>query len=229
MIENKIIVVDDEESLRNLAKTLLEGEGFMVITCKDTDEGYKRIIRSKPNLALIDINMPTVGGIELCRMIRKTPEIKNLPVIMLTVESTETNKVVGFENGADDYITKPFSNRELVARIKSLIRRVRRKDKVNKIEYNGLILFLDSRVVTIDKKEISLRPKEFDLLYMFLSKPNVVLNRDFILENVFEYSAAITTRTIDTHIKNLRFALGDWGKHIETVFGVGFKFVPSPK
>lgn len=132
MVETKVIVVDDEESLRSLVKNLLEGEGFMVITCKDTDEGYERMLKSNPDLAIVDINMPTIGGIEFCRTIRQTPALKNILIIMLTVESTETNKVIGLDSGADDYLTKPFSNRELVARVKALLRRSKRKDKVNK-------------------------------------------------------------------------------------------------
>jgi two-component system response regulator ResD len=230
MVESKIIVVDDEENLRSLVKGLLEGEGYMAVTCKDTDEGYQRMLKSKPDLAIVDINMPTVGGIEFCRMIRQTPALKNTPIMMLTVESTETNKVVGFDSGADDYMVKPFSNREFLARVKALIRRSRRKDKMNKIEADGLIMSLEARTVSLKGKKIQLRPKEFDLLYLFLQKPEIVLNREFILENVFEYNVSVTTRTIDTHIKNLRNSLSPWGrKHIKTVFGVGFKFESGNK
>jgi DNA-binding response OmpR family regulator len=174
--------------------------------------------------------MPQIGGVELTRLLRETPETKNLPIIMLTVESTETDKIIGFGVGADDYITKPFSNKELIARINSLLRRVKRKDSANIIECEGLVMNLDSRTVTLNKKNVSLRPKEFDLLHAFLLKPDFVLNRDYILETVFDYNIAVTTRTIDTHIKNLRQALGSsWGKKIETVFGRGFKFVTSQK
>ena len=230
MIETKIVVVDDEESLRTLAKNLLEGEGFMVITCKDTDEGYERMLKSKTDLTIVDINMPTVGVIEFCKIIRQNPVLKNIPIIMLTVESTETNKVTGLDCGADDYLTKPFSNRELVARVKALLRRAKRKDKVNKFEIDNLSLSLESRTVFLNGKEVQLRPKEFDLLYLFLQKPRVVLNREFILENVFDYNISVTTRTIDTHIKNLRNSLKTWGrKHIKTIFGVGFRFDPDKK
>jgi DNA-binding response OmpR family regulator len=228
MVETKIFVVDDEESLRDLVKQLLEQEGFMVITCKDTDEGYNRMVKSKPDLAIVDMNMPTVGGIELVKMIRQTPALKNTLIIMLTVESTETNKVAGFDSGADDYLTKPFSNRELLARVKALLRRSKRKDRVSKVELDGLVVSLEPRTVFLDRKEIKLRPKEFDLLILFLQAPNLVLNREYILENVFEYNISVTTRTIDTHIKNLRNALSPWGKkHIKTIFGVGFKFIPK--
>ena len=230
MIENKIIVVDDEESVRELVADVLETENFKVIKCSDTDEGYKRILRSKPDLVILDVKMPQIGGIELCRLLRENIETKNIPVIMLTVESTETDKIIGLGVGADDYITKPFSNRELVARVRALLRRIARTEEKNiNIEVDGLVMNLEARTVTVKGKEIKLRPKEFDLLHMFLLKPNVVLNREYILENVFNYNIDITTRTIDTHIKNLRQALGIWGDKINTIFGRGFKFVPDLK
>ena len=131
MTDAKIVIVDDEESIRSLLKDLLESNNFKVLTCKDTDEGYKRILKSLPDLAILDLKMPQIGGVELTRLLRETQETKNLPIIMLTVESTETDKIIGFGVGADDYITKPFSNKELIARINSLLRRVNRKETVN--------------------------------------------------------------------------------------------------
>jgi two-component system response regulator ResD len=171
--------------------------------------------------------MPRIGGIELCRLLRENPQTKSIPIIMLTVESSETDKVIGLEVGADDYITKPFSGRELIARVNSLLRRANRKEEAEVIKIDGLEMNLVSRTVLLNKKQVVLRPKEFDLLYMFLKKPNVVLGREYILESVFNCQAIITTRTIDTHIKNLRHALGPWGKRIVTVFGRGFKFIPG--
>ncbi len=230
MIENnKIVIVDDEEEIRELVADVLEADNFKVIKCADTDEGYKRILKSKPDLAILDVKMPQIGGIELCRLLRSDPATKNMPVIMLTVESTETDKVIGLGVGADDYITKPFSNKELIARIRALLRRVSRKEESSDIKIDGLVMNLDARTVILNSKEIKLRPKEFDLLHMFLIKQNIVLSRDFILENVFEYNVAVTTRTIDTHIKNLRQALGEWGDKIVTIFGRGFKFVPGTR
>ena len=230
MIENKIVIVDDDEAIRELVSDVLEAENFKVIKCADTDEGYKRILKSKPDLVILDVKMPQIGGIELCRLLRENIETKNIPVIMLTVEATETDKVIGLGVGADDYITKPFSNRELVARVKALLRRVSMTEsKTVNLEVDGLIMNLEARTVTIKGKELKLRPKEFDLLYMFLLKPNIVLSREYILENVFDYNIGVTTRTIDTHIKNLRQALGSWGDKINTIFGRGFKFVPDVK
>ena len=226
MFESKIIVVDDDETIRELVADVLEKENVKVIKCFDTDDGYKKILKLKPDLIILDVKMPQIGGIELCRLLRETAETKDIPVIMLTVESTEIDKVIGLGVGADDYITKPFSNKELVARIRALLRRVTRTKNTN-LEADGLIMNLESMSVSIKDKKIKLRPKEFDLLHMFLLKPNIVLSREYILENVFNYNIEVTTRTIDTHIKNLRQALGPWGNKIVTIFGRGFQFVPS--
>jgi DNA-binding response OmpR family regulator len=229
MITRKILLVDDDEHLLSLVQDVLEREKYMVITCTDTEEGYTRILKSQPDLVLLDVKVPRIGGIELCRLLRQNPLTKKIPIIMLTVESSETDKVIGLQMGADDYVTKPFSSKELVARINSVLRRVNQKDDIDSIKVDGLEMNLVSRTVVSNKKSITLRPKEFDLLYMFLQKPNVVLTREYILENVFECQALITTRTIDTHIKNLRHALGPWSKRIITVFGRGFKLVPENK
>jgi DNA-binding response OmpR family regulator len=229
MITRKILLVDDDEHLLSLVQDVLEREKYMVITCTDTEEGYTRILKSQPDLVLLDVKVPRIGGIELCRLLRQNPLTKKIPIIMLTVESSETDKVIGLQMGADDYVTKPFSSKELVARINSVLRRVNQKDDIDSIKVDGLEMNLVSRTVVNNKKSITLRPKEFDLLYMFLQKPNVVLTREYILENVFECQALITTRTIDTHIKNLRHALGPWSKRIITVFGRGFKLVPENK
>ncbi|MDR3306541.1 MAG: response regulator transcription factor [Endomicrobium sp.] len=226
----KIIVIDDEESLRSLAKQLLEDEGFIVITCKDTDEGYSKMLISKPDLIIVDMNMPSIGGMEFVKKIRRDPILKNTLIIMLTVESAENDKITSFDSGADDYLTKPFSNRELVARITALLRRARRKNRVAKLEVDGLVLSLESKTVLLNRKEVHLRPKEFDLLYLFLQNPEIVLDRQLILKDIFEYNMSVTTRTIDTHIKNLRSTLRPWGdRHIKTIFGVGFKFTLNKK
>jgi two-component system alkaline phosphatase synthesis response regulator PhoP len=227
MIQKRILVVDDEEHIRNFMIDLLESNGYMAMACPDTDSGYKKALKSKPDLIILDIKMPQIGGIELCRLLRESTQTKNIPIIMLTVESSETDKVIGLEIGADDYITKPFSSKELLARVKALLRRSTRKEEVEVIRTDGLEINLVSRTVTLNKKQIELRPKEFDLLHMFLKKPNAVLTREYILESIFGCKEFIATRTIDTHIKNLRKSLGSWSKRIKTVFGRGFKFVPK--
>ncbi|MBN1622162.1 MAG: response regulator transcription factor [Endomicrobiales bacterium] len=225
MLAKRILVIDDEEHIRNFLVDLLESKNYMVMTCADTDSGYKKATKSKPDLIILDLKMPQIGGVELCRLLRENPQTKGIPIIMLTVESSETDKVIGLEIGADDYITKPFSSKELIARVNALIRRAVRKEEVDVLEVDNLVMNLSSRTVTLNKKAITLRPKEFDLLHMFLKKPNVVLNREYILESIFGCKEFIATRTIDTHIKNLRRSLGPWGKKIKTVFGRGFKFI----
>jgi len=228
MVYKKIIIVDDEENIRSLIIDYLEDKGFVVIGCSNTDDGYKRIVKSKPDLAILDLRMPSIGGAELCRLLRQTEETKTIPIIMLTVESSETDKVMGLEIGADDYIVKPFSLKELLARIKALLRRADGMQSEQRTLSNGdLEINIESHTVTIADKVVELRPKEFDLLVLFLQKPNILLDRSFILENIFGYKVPVSTRTIDTHIKNLRQALGPkYGEKIITVFSRGFKFVP---
>lgn len=227
MIKQKILVVDDDENILSLLTDVLERENFVVTTAMDTDEGYKKALKSQPDLIILDIKMPKVGGIELCRMLREDVRTKNVPIIMLTVESSETDKVIGFEVGADDYVTKPFSTKELVARIKSLLRRINRTEvKTETVKIDNLEIDTVSRTVKVGNKIVYLRPKEFELLVLFTKKPNVVLTREYILESIFGYKTTLHSRTIDTHIKNLRRALGPVGKKIKTVFGYGFKFVP---
>ncbi len=227
-MKKKILVIDDEEEILSLVSDILEKEGFLVITATNTEDGFKKAISSQPDLIITDVTMPKIGGIELCRILRSDERTKFIPVIMLTVLSSETDKIIGLEIGADDYITKPFSNKELIARVKALLRRfqILNEKSSQKVLQNGaLIVDLNSRVVTINKKQIYLTPKEFDLLVLFLQKPNVVLTREFILETVFGYRVPVPTRTVDTHIKNLRKKIGLFGKRIKTVFGYGFKFV----
>jgi len=171
--------------------------------------------------------MPKIGGIELCRILRNDVRTKSTPIIMLTVLSSETDKVIGLEIGADDYITKPFSPKELVARVKALLRRKEMTEEPQQlIKYQNLTVNLNSREVKLKEQQIQLTPKEFDLLVLFLQRPNIVLTREYLLEAVFEYKIPVPTRTIDTHIKNLRKKLGRIGRKIITVFGYGFKFIP---
>jgi DNA-binding response OmpR family regulator len=229
MIKNLIVIVDDDDGIRELVGDLLEFENFKVIKCANTDDGYKKILKYKPDLIFLDVKMPQIGGIELCRILRQEQATKNIPIIMLTVESTEHDKVTGLGVGADDYITKPFSNQELIARVRAILRRTGRKEEKQVLKLNGLIMDLEARRVTVSGKEIMLRPKEFDLLQMFLSKQDMVVSKELILEKIFDYNSDVNTRTVDTHIKNLRQALGGWSGKIVTVFGKGFKLVKNDK
>src|SRR3989339_1500140 len=227
MIKKKILIIDDEDSIRSLLTDVLEQNNFMAISCPDTDEGYERILKSKPDLIILDVKVPRIGGIELCRILRNNIETAQIPIMMLTVESTETDKVIGFEVGADDYVTKPFSSKELLARVNSLLRRASRHDDNDEtIKTGSMEIDMKAQSVTINRKPIKLRPKEFDILVLFVKNQNIVFDRTYILENVFGYKIPVSTRTVDTHIKNLRHSLGGYGDKIVTVFGRGFKFVP---
>jgi DNA-binding response OmpR family regulator len=222
--KKRIIVVDDEKIIVDLVTDVLENDGFNVISADSTVSGENKIIKLKPDLALLDVEMPVIGGIELCRKLRANPQTKTLPIIFLTASSSVEDKVKGLEVGGDDYVTKPFSSQELIARISALLRRIKRKGSSHKIECDGLSLEADTRKVFLNKKEIRLRPKEFDLLCFFLQNQGIVMSKEYILEMVFGYTSNTVTRTLDTHIKNLRYNLGKWGDRIKTVFGEGFTF-----
>jgi len=218
-MKKRILVIDDDENILNLLTDILEAENFQVITANNTEDGYKKATTLQPDLIITDITMPKIGGLELCRLLRNDIRTKSTPIIMLTVLSSDTDKVIGLEIGADDYITKPFSTKELVARVKAHLRRKEMiKEPQQIIKYQNLTLNLNSREVKLGDKQIQLTPKEFDLLVLFLQRPNVVLTREYILETVFEYKVPVPTRTIDTHIKNLRKKLGEIGKKIKKHF-----------
>ncbi|MDW8056243.1 MAG: response regulator transcription factor [Elusimicrobiota bacterium] len=229
MKKYKILVIDDDENILSLITDILEKEGFLVITSTNTEDGFKKAVNSQPDIIITDVSLPNIGGIELTRMLKSDKKTKHIPVIMLTVLSSETDKVIGLEVGADDYITKPFSQKELVARIKSLLRlkeTLQQKYQPRILKLNDLEVNLDEHKVTVKDKIVHLTPKEFDLLVLFLEKPNILLTREFILETVFNYKVNIQTRTIDTHIKNLRKKISPYGKHIKTIHSQGYKFVP---
>ena len=221
------LLVEDDKNLGVILKKYLEAKGIPVTLCSNGEDALNTFKNGKFNFCILDVMMPLMDGFTLSQEIKKLD--KKVPIIFLTAKTTQQDVLTGFNLGADDYITKPFSNKELVARIRALLRRTNRVQEDSTLIVDNLVMNLEARTVEIKGKEIKLRPKEFDLLHMFLLKPNNVLTREFILENVFEYNVAVTTRTIDTHIKNLRQALGSWGDKIKTIFGRGFKFVPDSK
>lgn len=221
----KVLAVDDDENILSLITDILEQEGFAVITANNTDDGFEKSVKSQPDVIILDVKMPRIGGIELCRKLREEPKTKNIPIMMLTVESSETDKVIGLEIGADDYVVKPFSKKEFVARIRALLRRSKNlSQQEQKIKFDNVEIDPITRTVTVDNKEVYFTAKEFDLLYLLVSKPGVVFTRQQILESVFGYHVVVESRTVDTHIKNIRKKLGKYGDKIETVYSVGFKF-----
>ncbi|MFZ7101957.1 MAG: response regulator transcription factor [Peptococcaceae bacterium] len=215
-----ILLVEDEDKMRNVLKIYLENEGYHVVEAVDGSEACMLLKGKKYSLIILDIMLPEVDGLTLCKEIRKNSSV---PIIFLTARSEEFDKLLGFELGADDYITKPFSPKEFVARVNAIIRRSHN----NTIDYNCLVLNsvkinLNSKQVFIDHKEIFLTPKEYELLYFLAKNPNKVFSREQLLNYVWGYDFLGDLRTVDTHIKQLRAKLGDCKDYIHTVWGSGY-------
>ena len=230
-LDKKILVIDDEQNIRELIKFNLESEGYQVLVAADGQEGLNKLDDST-DLIVLDLMLPEIDGLALCRKIRNNNSYINIPIIMLTAKGEEVDRVLGLEMGADDYMTKPFSPRELTARIKAVLRRVNnsmyQKDNKTKednslIKKGNLELNIDSHEVKKDGELINLTPKEFELLKYLLINSNKVLTRDILLEKIWGYQYSGDTRTVDVHIRRLRKKIGK--NNISTVRGVGYKFV----
>mgnify|MGYP001024855749 CR=1 FL=1 len=226
MAKEKILVVDDEPDLVELVKDVLERNDYSVISAGNADLAIKKVRQSKPDLIILDLNLPGIGGIEVCRILKRDKKTSSIPIIMLTVKSTETDKIAGLEAGADDYMTKPFSTGELVARVKAVLRRILYVGEQKEVLVSGDIR-LDSteHMVYVKNKPIDLTPKEFNLLYLLMKKKGKVLSRTFLMENIWGYEYLGGTRTVDVHVRHLREKLGKEAEKIETIEGVGYKFV----
>ena len=224
----KILVADDEPNIVRLLRLYLRNEGYDVVAAGNGREALERFHHDAPDLVLLDLMMPELGGFEVCSEIRRE---SNVPVLMLTARSEDVDKIVGLEMGADDYITKPFNPREVVARVKAALRR-REWDRSTEAERDAITIgnvHLDpaSRDVTVDGNRVKLRQREFDLLHAFLRHPNVVLDRERLLSLVWGQDYYGDTRTIDVHVAWLRDKLSEAEPKIETVWGVGYKLVPA--
>ncbi|MFB0527004.1 MAG: response regulator [bacterium] len=226
MAKQKILVVDDEPDLVELVKDVLERNNYFVISARNADLAIKKVRESKPDLIILDLNLPGIGGIEVCRILKRDRKTSSIPIIMLTVKSTETDKIAGLEAGADDYMTKPFSTAELVARTRAVLRRILYAGEPGEVLVSGDIR-LDSteHMVYVKDEQIDLTPKEFNLLYLLMKKKGKVLSRTFLIENIWGYEYLGGTRTVDVHVRHLREKLGEEGKKVETVEGVGYKFI----
>jgi two-component system phosphate regulon response regulator PhoB len=221
----RILVIDDEPDLRELVRVNLDQAGYSVETASSGREALHALHRSIPDLVILDLMLPDVSGTELCRKIRSDPALAELPVIMLTAKATEVDRVVGFELGADDYVTKPFSPRELALRVAAVLRRrFADSDTEQALEHGSVRLDVARHRCTVDGAETSLTTKEFDLLRDLMSRPGRVVTRERLLERVWGSDVTVTPRTIDTHLKRLREKLGHAGESIETVRGVGYRF-----
>ncbi|MFQ3646960.1 MAG: response regulator transcription factor [Anaerolineae bacterium] len=220
-----ILIVDDEQRIIDLARMYIEQEGYLVEYANDGHQALKIITEKPPALVVLDLMLPGVDGWEICRRVRATSD---LPIIMLTARSDDIDKIVGLELGADDYLTKPFNPRELVARIKAILRRVEKRNlpdsDTQPIVINNLVINPLSRVVKVDGRTVDLRMKEFDLLLMLAENKGMVFSRERLLDVVWGYNFAGETRTVDVHVAHLRHKLAGMQASIETVWGVGYKF-----
>lgn len=221
-----ILIVDDEADVADLLSFTLKNEGFQVSTAGDGEQALKKIRQNPPSLVVLDLMLPGLSGTDVCKSLKRDPQLANIPVVMLTAKSEETDRIVGFELGADDYIIKPFSPRELVLRIRAVLRRGRQDLKASSaiLKVGTLIVDTERYQVTIKGKPIDLTSTEFKLLTLFMERKGRVQNRDKLLQDVWNYEASIDTRTVDTHIRRLREKLGAQGEMIETVRGVGYRF-----
>lgn len=220
-MENKILIAEDEENIRKLISSYLVNEGFTVVAAADGEEAIKKFDNEYDlSMVILDVMMPKVDGYEVCRYIRKTSEI---PVLILTARDTESDELTGFNCGADEYIAKPFSPRILVTRVKNLLKRTS-MNSMQDIDLGGISIKYRERSVTVDGQKAVLTPKEFDLLYYLLQNKNIVLTRNQILSNVWDWDYFGDDRTVDTHIKCLRSKIGNYGKNIVTIRKVGYKF-----
>lgn len=222
MNDYKILVVDDESRMRKLLKDFLTKEGCLVYEAEDGLQALE-IFRGPHSIdcILLDIMMPKLNGWEVCKEIRKTSDV---PIIMLTAKSEESDELMGFEAGVDEFITKPFSPKILLARVESILKRTKGLNAVNVIQTGGIEMDKRAHTVKVDDDFIVLSFKEFELLQFFLENEGVALSREKILNNVWNYDYYGDARTIDTHVKKLRSKLGEKGKYIQTIWGMGYKF-----
>jgi DNA-binding response OmpR family regulator len=221
-VPDRILIVEDEANIASFVKLYLEKAGFAVERAATGADGVARTRDAQPALIVLDLNLPDIDGLEVCRRIRATSQV---PILMLTARDDDIDKIVGLEVGADDYVTKPFNPRELVARIKTILRRVATTAtpvKRTVLTHGGLRIDADRREVTLDGVALQLAPKEFDLLYALMEHHGIVLTRDQLLERVWGYTFAGDTRTVDVHVRQLRRKIGD-ACPVVTVWGVGYK------
>jgi phosphate regulon transcriptional regulator PhoB len=230
MVQKKILVVDDEKDIVELISYNLEQEGFAVIKAYDGQMAWERVKTAKPDLVVLDLMIPGIHGLEVCKLIRRDAATETLPIIMLTAKSDQVDKILGLELGADDYVTKPFNVRELIARIRAVLRRYEGRQQIELSEtfaFQGLSVNFGSCTVAVDGKKVDLSSREFKLLKFFTGHPGRVYSRDQLLDYVWGDEAFVEPRTVDVHISRLRATIEqdkENPKYILTVRGIGYKF-----
>ncbi len=227
MAREKILVIEDEPDIAEVLQYNLEKEGFDVETARRGDTGFDAVRRDNPDLILLDLMLPGIDGLELTRMLKRDPLTSRLPIVMLTARGDEVDRIVGLELGADDYISKPFSPREVVLRVKAVLRRFQQEESVvERIEVGGIELDVSGHQLRVRGKEMPLTATEFRLLRLLLERSGRVQTRGQLLSDVWGYAEDIDSRTVDTHIRRLRRKLGPEAERIETVIGVGYRLRP---
>ena len=230
-MNKNILVIEDEPDIRRNLEYNLGREGFIVSSVASLYDAEQKLQNNNDfSLILLDLMLPDGSGLDLCKKAKGNPETESIPIIILTAKDDEVDKVVGFELGADDYVTKPFSVRELILRVKAILKRGIKKSDLVEVErqFGDLKIDVDSHEVHVDSSQIQLTALEFRLLRQLVDKRGRVQSRDQLLSEVWGYNSDVTTRTVDTHIKRLREKLGSMGKYVQTIRGVGYKFSRTP-
>ncbi|MEG0773275.1 response regulator transcription factor [Clostridium sp.] len=227
MSEKKILVVDDEEHIQELIKFNLEKNNYEVITADNGKDAFEIAKEQQPDLVLLDLMIPGMDGLEVCKAIRRETAISNMPIIMITARGEELDKILGLELGADDYITKPFSVRELLARVKAILRRTTVKYEENDYKFGDIAIDFRKHEIKKDGEKIELTLKEFELLEILIKNKGRVMTRDFLLDKIWGYEYVGETRTVDVHVRHLRQKIESDDKnpiYIQTIRGIGYKF-----
>jgi DNA-binding response OmpR family regulator len=228
MPKHRVLIVEDEPDIAGLIKHALERSGDAEADIAASgDVALKTVTAKPPDIIILDLNLPVVGGVEVCRVLRSRADSRHIPIIMLTARTTENDRVTGFESGADDYVTKPFSLRELSARVKAVLRRSTKGEERATPGYEGQRLTADFEAVSVsvDGQAVRLTRREFELLRYLVQNKNRVVSRDRLLERVWGYDRLVETRSVDVHVGRLRGKLGEAGRQIETVIGLGYRFI----
>lgn len=224
----KVLVVDDEPDAVELVAFNLRAAGYDVLTAAQGDDALAKARREVPDLIILDLMLPEVDGLEVCKILRRDAATSGILIIMLTAKAAEIDRVVGLELGADDYLTKPFSPRELMLRVKNLLSRQQgHATKKERIQLRGLVIDVPRHLVTVDGKVVDLTATEFKLLTLLAQRRGRVQSREQLLHDVWDYERAIDTRTVDTHVRRLREKLGSAASFLDTVRGVGYRFVEA--
>lgn len=226
-MDAKILIVEDERDIVDLLRYNLQAAGFETDSVRNGADALHRAVEKPPDLILLDLMLPEVDGLIVCRLLKNDPRTKNIPIVMVTAKVEEQDRVAGFELGADDYITKPFSPREVVLRVSAVLRRIQvgqQTESPPQIETHGLTINPDKHQVSTEKGTIDLTATEFKLIMLFARSPGRVFTRDILMDVIWGQEYYGIDRTVDTHVSRLRRKLGEFGKHIETVHGVGYRF-----